>query len=70
MSNFDFATDSRLSEAVYFSNNRDDTKVINGWRPIKVQRINDGDLSPTFGAQLYKNDQTGKGGFKHDVQQG
>jgi hypothetical protein len=39
---------------VYNSNNRSDTAVINGWRPIKVHRINDGDLSPTFGAQLYE----------------
>jgi len=60
MSSFNLVTDSRLSDAVYRSNNQTGTTVVDGWRPLRVETIADKDLSSTFGAQLYKNDATGQ----------
>jgi len=59
MSSFNILTDARLSSAVYQSNNRAGTEVIDGWRPVLVN-LNEYSLSKTFGAQLYKNDATGQ----------
>lgn len=46
--------DATLSKAAYSSNNRSDTPVIDGWKPIALQWDKDFTPPDTFGAQLYK----------------
>jgi hypothetical protein len=47
-----FLLDAKLSQAVYQSNNRGDTPVIEGWRPIQLELTKP--TVATFGAQLYE----------------
>lgn len=51
---FNFSLDAKLSQAAYTSNNSATSPTINGWQPLQLEfALNE--LSPTFGAQLYKN---------------
>ena len=59
MEKFNLVTDALISQASYESNNRADTKIIDGWKPYQVvspdgQPLDPANFSPTFGAQLYE----------------
>jgi hypothetical protein len=56
MSNFNFVTDARLSNAAYSSNNSANTATIDGWVPVLVTLDPGEEFSKTFGAQLYEKD--------------
>lgn len=56
MSNFNLATDARLSQGSYYSNNSGVSSIIDGWRPKEVILKPGEKFSETFGAQLYEKD--------------
>ena len=53
MTTFNFLTDARLCNGAYDSNNKGNTPVIDGWKPVFVD-LGQYKTALTFGAQMYE----------------